>query len=156
MSEPRRWTLWARGNDEVARARESDPKIAIGAGLVEVEVVESSALAASEARCAELLRERDEARRELAGRIASILHNPDIDGDSLAARLRREGVKMGMLHRNEEVAALAAQVETLREALKELAVLGNGDRPGNSIGNRIAQRALVATAPKGDANEQAR
>jgi len=34
------------------------------------------------------------------------------------------------------------EIERLREALRVLACLGNGDTWGNSDGNRIAQRAL--------------
>ena len=39
--------------------------------------------------------------------------------------------------------ALQAEVERLRDALERLACLGNGDRPGNSDGNVIAQQALT-------------
>ena len=40
---------------------------------------------------------------------------------------------------------LREQVALLREYMQRLSCLGNGDRPGNSIGNRIAQEALAAT-----------
>jgi hypothetical protein len=40
------------------------------------------------------------------------------------------------------IATLQAENKKLRDALIELSKLGNGDRPGNSIGNVIAQRAL--------------
>ena len=33
-------------------------------------------------------------------------------------------------------------INRYREALEELSCLGNGDHPGNSIGNMIARRAL--------------
>lgn len=33
-------------------------------------------------------------------------------------------------------------VQAQREALEKLSCLGNGDRPGNSVGNEIALRAL--------------
>ena len=36
-----------------------------------------------------------------------------------------------------------AKVRDYEAALKELACLGNGDRPGNSIGNAIAQAVLA-------------
>jgi hypothetical protein len=37
------------------------------------------------------------------------------------------------------------EIEKLREALEQLACLGNGDKWGNSHGNTIAQQALKAT-----------
>ena len=43
--------------------------------------------------------------------------------------------------------ALAAQVAVLTEALEVLSRLGNGERPGNSNGNVIAQRALRDASP---------
>lgn len=39
--------------------------------------------------------------------------------------------------------AMALEIIRLREALEKLACLGNGNRPGNSIGNSIAQAALA-------------
>ena len=42
-------------------------------------------------------------------------------------------------------AALEAEIVRLREALRKLACLGNGDSYGNSTGNCIAQEALAAT-----------
>lgn len=44
-----------------------------------------------------------------------------------------------------EVEQLKAQVNCLREVLKQLAKLGNGDKYGNSIGNTIAINALAKT-----------
>ncbi len=41
-----------------------------------------------------------------------------------------------------EVLPLVREVEGLRSRLQQLACLGNGDRWGNSDGNRIAQSAL--------------
>ena len=46
----------------------------------------------------------------------------------------------------EQINALKAQVNYLREVLDGLAKLGNGERYGNSIGNSIAARALEFTA----------
>lgn len=40
-------------------------------------------------------------------------------------------------------AALEAEIVRLRETLRKLACLGNGDSYGNSIGNCIAQEALA-------------
>jgi hypothetical protein len=37
------------------------------------------------------------------------------------------------------------EIDKLREALEQLACLGNGDKWGNSHGNTIAQQALKAT-----------
>ena len=42
-----------------------------------------------------------------------------------------------------ELAASQAREQQLREALRKLACLGNGDSYGNSIGNCIAQEALA-------------
>jgi len=41
-----------------------------------------------------------------------------------------------------ELAFLRARVEKYGQALDKLATLGNGDSPGNSTGNLIAQKAL--------------
>ncbi len=38
-------------------------------------------------------------------------------------------------------------VQTQREALERLSCLGNGDRPGNSMGNEIATAALRHLEP---------
>ena len=70
----------------------------------------------------ELVAERDEAER-LAF---------DIDG----SRRLLEG----------RLARAEADLAAARKALEALACLGNGDRPGNSEGNVIAQRALAAIA----------
>ena len=45
----------------------------------------------------------------------------------------------------EQIDALKAQVNYLREVLDGLAKLGNGEHYGNSIGNSIAARALEFT-----------
>ena len=45
----------------------------------------------------------------------------------------------------EQIDALKAQVNCLREVLEQLAKLGNGDKYGNSIGNTIAINALAKT-----------
>ena len=53
-----------------------------------------------------------------------------------------DGVKIG-------ADILAARDPTLLvEALRKLSCLGNGDRPGNSIGNEIAREALAAWEAK--------
>jgi hypothetical protein len=44
-------------------------------------------------------------------------------------------------------AGYEAQIKVLRDALEELACLGNGDRHGNSIGNSIAIRAISQSSP---------
>ena len=43
-----------------------------------------------------------------------------------------------------DAATHAEKVRELVRALEKLSCLGNGDRPGNSDGNRIAQAALAA------------
>lgn len=43
----------------------------------------------------------------------------------------------------EHFPAIALALEIAVEALEELSCLGNGDRPGNSIGNKKAQNALA-------------
>jgi cell division septum initiation protein DivIVA len=43
---------------------------------------------------------------------------------------------------HQQLAASQAREQQLREALEKLSCLGNGNQPGNSIGNRIAQDAL--------------
>ena len=52
-------------------------------------------------------------------------------------------------------AELAADNEAMYLALEELAVLGNGDKPGNSLGNAIAIKALERTPKQSLANIQA-
>lgn len=54
---------------------------------------------------------------ELTNRIASIMHNPDVDGDSLAAALIREGME----RERKTSDALRTEVERLRAALVECA-----------------------------------
>lgn len=48
-----------------------------------------------------------------------------------------------------------AQAAELRRRLEQLACLGNGDRPGNSIGNTIAQEALRITPSQATARLKA-
>ena len=45
----------------------------------------------------------------------------------------------------EQIDVLKAQVNCLRDALEQLARLGNGEQYGNSVGNTIAIKALEAT-----------
>ena len=74
-----------------------------------------------------LLAERDELKAEL-----------------IAETNRRwEGNRISQAEQDEERDALQAEIERLRDALERLACLGNGDRPGNSDGNVIAQQALT-------------
>jgi len=42
----------------------------------------------------------------------------------------------------DKLKTLTSEHEIMREALEELSYLGNGDKPGNSLGNTIALRAL--------------
>ena len=49
--------------------------------------------------------------------------------------------------------ALEAEIVRLREALRKLACLGNGDSYGNSIGNCIAQEALALPSDTTALNE---
>ena len=106
MPKPRRWTLWASGT--YAPYLPPDVHKAV--------VVEAFALDDAMARIAELERDLDEARKELTDRIASILHNPDVDGTSLAAGLIREGRER---ERSECVARIAAQEEAKNAAYWE-------------------------------------
>lgn len=56
------------------------------------------------------------------------------------------GIRGGeSMNEQEQIDALKAQVNCLREVLEQLAKLGNGDKYGNSIGNTIAINALAKT-----------
>lgn len=67
--------------------------------------------------------------RLLANRILDrVMADPDDDLAMLSRQLLRADEKIAIM----------------RKALRELSCLGNGDRPGNSNGNEIAQRALTA------------
>jgi hypothetical protein len=46
------------------------------------------------------------------------------------------------------LAEVEAQLDIATSALKVLSCLGNGERPGNSIGNTIAQEALAKLEEK--------
>jgi hypothetical protein len=45
------------------------------------------------------------------------------------------------------IRSLESRLSVAVEALKELSSLGNGSRPGNSIGNEVAQKALSKILP---------
>jgi hypothetical protein len=63
----------------------------------------------------------------------------DEDGiNQLTKDVLQEGYLAACQKRQEEI-------DKLREALEQLACLGNGDKWGNSHGNTIAQQALKAT-----------
>ena len=58
------------------------------------------------------------------------------EGDVLIDRAKR-------LEEFQRTLDLTQEIVSLRAALVELSCLGNGDKPGNSIGNEIAIRALA-------------
>ena len=89
-----------------------------------------SALPGLLARLERAERERDEARTQLTARIASIMHNPDVDSGSLAAGLIREG-------RERERKDSAARIATLERERDEA-------RQSNARMNRRAQEAEAA------------
>ena len=61
---------------------------------------------------------------------------------SLCMELRADVEPYQLLE--QQLAAQAAALAKARDALRRLAKLGNGDRPGNSVGNCIAREALAA------------
>jgi hypothetical protein len=84
-------------------------------------------------------------------RILAALNWETKGGDAETARLREELEATEASHSDEEaahaesldeIAAKDAEIERLRAALLVLSKLGNGELPGNSTGNVIAQRAL--------------
>lgn len=77
-----------------------------------------------------------------------IMHNIDMCKQSVAGRYEREMsvLETQITQEKHTIDAILSTIQLKDEYLTKLACLGNGDAPGNSIGNTIAQEALVATA----------
>lgn len=94
---------------------------------------------------AALFAERDELRLRVSDLIDEV-------GDVRAGFERELGFRK---QAEQERDSALAQVGELRRRLEQLSRLGNGDRPGNSIGNTIAQEALRVTPSQATARLKA-